>query len=56
VREPVNIALHGVKIMRGNVQEKQALSNALSGQDAVVYGIGVKSTGPYDRGYSRDVR
>jgi hypothetical protein len=50
VREPVNIALDGVKIMRGNVLE------GLSGQDAVVYEIGVKSTGPYDRGYSRDIR
>ena len=35
VREPLNIALDGVKVMRGNVLEKQTLSNGLSGQDAV---------------------
>jgi len=35
VRELLNIALDGVKVMRGNVLEKQTLSNGWSGQDAV---------------------
>ena len=44
--DPGNIALDGATVACGNVLDTQALSNALAGQDAVVYAIGVKSTGP----------
>ena len=46
VRDPRNIDLDGVTVVGGNVLDQQALSKGLSGQDAVVYAIGVKSTGP----------
>jgi putative NADH-flavin reductase len=38
--------LDGATVVHGNVLDTTALSSALSGQDAVVYAIGVKSTGP----------
>ena len=46
VRDPGQAALEGAMVVRGDVLDVQALSNALPGQDAVVYAIGVKSTGP----------
>lgn len=45
VRDSGNAALEGATMIRGDVLDIQALSNALPGQDAVVYAIGVKSTG-----------
>jgi putative NADH-flavin reductase len=38
-------ALEGATIMLGDVLDIKALSNALPGQDAVVYAVGMKSTG-----------
>jgi len=46
VRNPAGPSPNGAKVVAGNVLDSQSLSNALSGQDAVVYAIGVKSTGP----------
>lgn len=46
VRDSGYIAPDGVAVVRGHVLDQQALSKAASGQDAVVYAIGVKSTGP----------
>ena len=44
--DQANVPLHGATVTRGDVLDKQALLTALAGQDAVVYAIGVKSTGP----------
>jgi len=44
--DPGNVALDGVAVARGNVLDQKTVSNALAGQDAVVYAIGVKSIGP----------
>ncbi|MFN7995394.1 MAG: SDR family oxidoreductase [Bryobacteraceae bacterium] len=46
VRDSGNAFLDGATIVHGDVLDNQALSDALLGQDAVVYAIGVKSTGP----------
>lgn len=43
--DPGSVALDGATVARGNVLDSQAVSNALAGQDAVVYAIGVKSRG-----------
>lgn len=45
VRDPGKAALDGATVVRGDVLDSRALSNALPRQDAVVYAIGVKSTG-----------
>lgn len=45
-RDPGTIPLDGAIVVRGDVLDKQALSTTLAGQDAVVYAIGVKSSGP----------
>jgi len=46
VRDPGKADLQKATVVRGNVLDIQALSNALPSQEAVVYAIGVKSTGP----------
>ena len=46
VRDPGKADLQGATVVRGDVLDIQALSNALPSQEAVVYAIGVKSTGP----------
>jgi len=46
VRDPGKTDLQKATVVRGNVLDIQALSNALPSQEAVVYAIGVKSTGP----------
>lgn len=45
-RKVSTVALHGVKVVVGDVLDEQALSNGVAGQEAVVYTIGVKSTAP----------
>jgi putative NADH-flavin reductase len=45
VRHTGNADLKGAIVVHGDVLDGQALSNALPSQDAVVYAIGVKSTG-----------
>src|SRR5215470_3043247 len=46
VRDPGKADLRKATVVRGDVLDIQALSNALPSQEAVVYAIGVKSTGP----------
>jgi len=45
-RDPGNITWDGATVVCGDVLDRLALSKALAGKDAVVYAIGVKSTGP----------
>ena len=44
--ESATLPFDGAIVARGSVLNQQALSTAVAGQDAVVYAIGVKSTGP----------
>src|SRR6516162_4152083 len=46
VRNAAGVALDGVKVVVGDVLDDHALSNGVSGQDAVVYAIGEKSRRP----------
>ena len=45
-RDPGTVPLDRATVIRGDVLDKEALSTVISGQEAVVYAIGVKSTRP----------